>query len=312
MMHLKEMSALCHAAEGFLEPVAEGASQRLLGVLDQVLALVAAIEAGRAGVADSISDGAGGEGTVQDPVPAAGVEEATTHRVPTAVLDGLADRGARLRLLALTVGGITDRVFELVQAAEGGASEDRPDQVLATLATSLRQAAVELESNQRALHHLVRQQLDQLLRLQVQPLTPFLLGLAAHARELADDLGKRARVRVEAGDARLDRRLVATLKESFVHLVRNAVDHGIESPEQRRIAGKPEEGRVHLGAVTEGDRVRITVADDGGGVDPEKVVATAIARGLITDQEGSRLKPAEAIQLLYVPGFTTRESASPV
>jgi len=312
MMRLKEMAALCHAAEELLEPVAEGASHRLLVVLDQLMALVAALEGGTASVGDERSESAGAEGTVLDTAPRVGAEEATTHRVSTAVLDALADRSARLRLLALTAGGITDRAFELVQAAEGGANEDRPDQVLATLATSLRQVAVELDSNQRGLHHLARQQLDQLLRLQVEPLTPFLLSLASHARELADDLDRRVRVRVDAGGARLDRRLVATLKESFVHLVRNAVDHGIEPPEQRRIAGKPEEGRVGLGAATEGDRVRITVVDDGGGIDAERVVATALTRGLITEQEAVRLSPAEAIQLLYVPGFTTRESASQV
>jgi chemotaxis protein histidine kinase CheA/CheY-like chemotaxis protein len=151
-----------------------------------------------------------------------------------------------------------------------------------------------------------------LLRLQVQPLRPFLHGLDRHARDLALSLGKLVEVEVAAGAAQLDRRIVDALREAFLHLVRNAVDHGIETREERVRSGKPEAGRLHLEAVSEGDRVRLWVSDDGQGIDPESVVSTAVRHGLVSSDAVQSLDPGHILQLLFQPGFSTREEPSEV
>jgi chemotaxis protein histidine kinase CheA len=231
-------------------------------------------------------------------------------RVASATVDDLADRGARLRVLSVAAEGLADRIFRLAALAEGGVGERDPRQVLATLAISLRQVAMEFESGQRIFRRLTDRQLDALLRLQVQPLKPFLTNLAGHARELAASLGKAVKVRVRAGEAQLDRRIVNTLKEAFLHLVRNAVDHGIESPEERRSAGKNEVGSIQIEAEEEGGRVHIRVTDDGRGIDIDAVVQTAVDREIVTPEAAQIIDTAEALGFLLRPGFSTREETS--
>jgi chemotaxis protein histidine kinase CheA/ActR/RegA family two-component response regulator len=233
-------------------------------------------------------------------------------RVASDIIDDLADRGARLRVVSVTAEGMVDRIFRLAALAEGGVSERDPRQVLATLAISLRQVAMEFEGGQRTFRRLSDRQLETLLRLQVQPLKPFLRNLAGHARELAMSLEKLVEVRVKARDTQLDRRIVNSLREAFLHLVRNAVDHGIESPEERENMGKQEVGRIRLEAENEGDRVRIRVVDDGRGINIDEVVKTAVDRGIITADEAQTLESSDALQLLFRPGFSTREETSEI
>jgi len=213
-------------------------------------------------------------------------------RVASGVVDDLADRGARLRAVSVAAEGLADRIFRLAALAEGGVGERDPRQVLATLAISLRQVAMEFESGQRIFRRLSDRQLDALLRLQVQPLKPFLTNLAGHARELAASLGKKVEVRVKAGESQLDRRIVNALREAFLHLVRNSVDHGIESPDERKSSGKMEVGTIQIEAEEEGDRVRIRVIDDGRGIDIDAVVKTATDRKIVTVEEAQTIEIA--------------------
>jgi chemotaxis protein histidine kinase CheA/ActR/RegA family two-component response regulator len=141
-------------------------------------------------------------------------------------------------------------------------------------------------------------------------LKPFLQNLASHARELATTLGKKVKVRVRAGDTQLDRRIVNVLREAFLHLVRNSVDHGIENPAERGRVGKPEVGTIRIEAEEGGDRVRIRVVDDGRGIDIDAVVRTAIDRQIVTPDAAATLEPAEVLQFLFRAGFTTREETS--
>lgn len=231
-------------------------------------------------------------------------------RVASGVIDDLADRGARLRVVSVTAEGLADRIFRLAALAEGGVGERDPRQVLATLAISLRQVAMEFESGQRIFRRLSDRQLDTLLRLQVQPLKPFLTNLSGHAHELATSLGKTVKVQVRAGEAQLDRRIVNALREAFLHLVRNSVDHGIESPDERKRAGKMEAGSIQIEAEEEGDKVRIRVFDDGRGIDIDAVLKTAIDRQIVTSEAAQNIEITEALQLLFRPGFTTREETS--
>lgn len=130
------------------------------------------------------------------------------------------------------------------------------------------------------------------------------------ARDVARQLNKSVELDVVGADTELDRNLVEALADPLVHLVRNAIDHGIEMPEARRRAGKPEQGRVRMSAQQEGDHVAIEVRDDGAGIDPEKIRRSAIEKGLVAADAAARLTSDECLQLLFLPGFSTRDEVS--
>ncbi|MFD0738971.1 chemotaxis protein CheA [Lysobacter koreensis] len=130
------------------------------------------------------------------------------------------------------------------------------------------------------------------------------------ARDVARQLHKQVDLEVVGADTELDRNLVEALADPLVHLVRNAIDHGIEMPEARRRAGKPELGRVRLSAQQEGDHVAIEVRDDGAGIDPDKIRRIAVDKGLVDADAAARLSSDECLQLLFLPGFSTRDEVS--
>jgi chemotaxis protein histidine kinase CheA len=310
MMQLTDIASLCHEAEALLDPVAPGAADRMVGLLDEVAAELARVTGDQVESTETAPEPAMAPATAGDSTGARTGPSRVSLEAP--VLDELADRSALLRLASLKTGGLADRVFALARAAEQGSNEPCPEEVLATLATALGQVAGELDGNQRGLHRLARQQLEQLLQLQLQSVRPFLQGLARHARELARSLGRQVRVRVSAGDTRLDRRIVAALRESLLHLVRNAVDHGIEAPQERQGAGKTPQGWIDITARTEGHRVRIRVADDGRGIPEEAVRRRAVERGLLSPEQACLVAAEELTPLLCLPGFTTRDEPSQV
>jgi len=130
------------------------------------------------------------------------------------------------------------------------------------------------------------------------------------ARDVARQLSKSVELEVVGADTELDRNLVEALADPLVHLVRNAIDHGIEAPAQRLAAGKAETGRVRLSAQQEGDHVAIEVRDDGAGIDPEKIRRSAVGKGLLEAEAAARLSPEECLQLIFLPGFSTRDEVS--
>jgi two-component system chemotaxis sensor kinase CheA len=130
------------------------------------------------------------------------------------------------------------------------------------------------------------------------------------ARDVARQLGKSVELEVVGAETELDRNLVEALADPLVHLIRNAIDHGIESPAQRLAAGKSATGTVRLSAQQEGDHVTIEVRDDGGGIDPEKIRRIACDKALIAAEAGARMSPDECLQLNFLPGFSTRAEVS--
>ncbi|MDX1997290.1 MAG: response regulator [Thermoanaerobaculia bacterium] len=233
-------------------------------------------------------------------------------RVDAAALDAVADQATQVRILALSSRGSVDRLYELAKLAEQGLREPQPTQVLAVLATMLRRLAVDIEGGQRRLLRSSEEGLDRLLTLQLQPLRTSLVGLARYARELARSLGREVEVDLEGEETRLDRRIARELEEALLHLVRNAVDHGIEGPGERVAHGKPPIGRLLLRAEAVAGRVRLTIADDGAGVDREAVVAQAVKVGLIDAGAAETITREEAYRLLFAPGFSTRRKVSEI
>ncbi|MEL4897500.1 hybrid sensor histidine kinase/response regulator [Crocosphaera sp. Alani8] len=128
-------------------------------------------------------------------------------------------------------------------------------------------------------------------------------------REISTKLQKQAKLLVEGRDVLIDKMILEQLYDPMTHLVNNAITHGIEEPSQRRKQGKPTEGQIHLQAFLQGNQTVITVADDGGGIDAERVKRKAIEKGLITPEEAGLLSETEIYDFLFHPGFSTRDQA---
>ncbi len=131
-------------------------------------------------------------------------------------------------------------------------------------------------------------------------------------RDLALACGKRVQVVMEGKDTELDKTILEAIKDPLTHLIRNAVDHGLESPSQREAAGKSPEGRLFLRAYHEGGQVNIEISDDGGGIDLSAVRAKAVERGLIPQEQATRMSEREAYQLIFLPGFSTAQKVTNV
>ncbi|MFB6272784.1 MAG: chemotaxis protein CheA [Salinibacter sp.] len=131
-------------------------------------------------------------------------------------------------------------------------------------------------------------------------------------RDLSREFDKKINLVVEGEDTELDKSLVEEIDDPLLHLVRNAVDHGIESPEEREAKGKDPHGEIRLSAAHAGNHIVIEVEDDGAGLDPEVLREKAVDRGVLTEAEAEDLTDAEAQQLIFRPGFTTTEETSQV
>ena len=124
-------------------------------------------------------------------------------------------------------------------------------------------------------------------------------------RDLARELGKKVKLIIEGEDTELDKSIIEEIGDPLVHMIRNAIDHGIEPPEERRKLGKPEEGTIWLRAYNEGNMIVIEIKDDGRGMDPEVLKRKAIEKGIITPQEAENMSDKEAFMLIFKPGFST-------
>src|SRR5690606_25533945 len=144
------------------------------------------------------------------------------------------------------------------------------------------------------------------------PLSGIFAGLPGAARQLAREHGKEVHCTVEGGDTGVDKSILPSLNDPLIHLVRNAIDHGIESPEEREAAGKPPVGMLRITARPDGDRLEVVLEDDGRGIDPDRVRQTAVERNVISAAEAAGMSRASAIDLIFHPGFSTRKQASEI
>ena len=131
-------------------------------------------------------------------------------------------------------------------------------------------------------------------------------------RDLASQLGKQVRIEMVGKETELDKTIVEAIKDPLTHLVRNSVDHGIESPAVRVAAGKPVEGCLQLRAYHEGGQVNIEITDDGAGLNLDRIRQKGVERGLLTADQASRLSDRDAAQLIFAPGFSTAEKVTSV
>ncbi len=153
---------------------------------------------------------------------------------------------------------------------------------------------------------------DTIMQVRMMPIKTVFSRFPRLVRDLSRKSGKKIDLIIEGEETELDKSVVEVVGDPILHLIRNAVDHGQETPEERRAAGKPEVGKIWLRAFHEGNSVIIEVEDDGRGIDPEKVKKKAIEKGIITPQEAEKMDDREAIDLIFAPGFSTAEKVTDV
>ncbi|WP_129648614.1 chemotaxis protein CheA [Peristeroidobacter agariperforans] len=179
----------------------------------------------------------------------------------------------------------------------------------ATTTITARKAGLsELNESTLRLARLVEEVRDQALKLRMVQIGPTFSRFQRIVRDVAREIGKEIRLETGGAETELDKTLIESITDPLTHLVRNAIDHGIETAEVRRSRGKNVEGVVRLDAYHDSGSVVIEVADDGGGLKRERIIAKAIERGLITD--GSSLTDSEAFALIFEPGFSTAEQVT--
>jgi two-component system chemotaxis sensor kinase CheA len=168
----------------------------------------------------------------------------------------------------------------------------------------------EVNSSLEELERLTREIQESVMAIRAQPVRPLFQRMSRIVREVADATGKDVRLRTEGESTEVDKTVVELLADPLTHMIRNAVDHGLEMPDQRVARGKPPEGAVRLAAAHRSGRVIIEVSDDGAGINRPRVLQKAIANGLVAPD--AQLSDPEIDNLLFLPGFSTAQSVSSI
>jgi two-component system chemotaxis sensor kinase CheA len=187
---------------------------------------------------------------------------------------------------------------------------DRAEQRLATFQQRVTALVARLHDDSLALRLVTRAIEDEVMAVRLLPLSSIFAPLERLVRDLARDTGKEVELTLEGGEAEIDRRILDGLRDPLMHMLRNAVDHGIEPAAARQAQGKPRNGNITLTATARGSAIDIILEDDGAGMDPAALRAAAVSKGLLSEEQAAALSSAEALDLIFRPGFSTREKVS--
>ena len=214
---------------------------------------------------------------------------------------------ARNAPLALVSGSDVSSAFSGYSAENAAIIEDleRTERVL-------RETFGDMDAGLGGLAIAVGQLRDTVMKLRMVPIARLFTKYQRTVRELSHKLGKEVNVELHGGDTELDKVLVERLEDPLLHLVRNAVDHGIELPEERAAHGKSRTGVVRLSASQRGGQILVVISDDGHGLDPEKLKRKAVQKELITPAEAAEMSEESALDLIFRAGFSTAEKLSDV
>ncbi len=157
---------------------------------------------------------------------------------------------------------------------------------------------------------IVRTVQEIVLAMRMIPIGPTFQKMARLLRDVSRKAGKKVDLIISGEDTELDKTVIQQINDPLVHMVRNAVDHGIETPDRRRAAGKPEVGHVHLNACHEGGNIVIEITDDGRGLDAQALIAKGIEKGFVT--RGAELSNEQAYALIFAPGFSTADKVTDI
>jgi len=170
----------------------------------------------------------------------------------------------------------------------------------------------ELEKKLKPLSKVTTDLQDAVMEMRMVPISTVFNRFPRLVRDLAQDLEKDINLVIEGEETELDRTIIDEIGDPLVHMIRNSIDHGIETPEEREKKGKSREGLVRLSAFHEGNNVVIQIEDDGSGIDPDIIKAKAIEKGVVTASEIENMSDQEIINLVFAAGFSTNEEVSDV
>jgi two-component system chemotaxis sensor kinase CheA len=216
------------------------------------------------------------------------------------------DEGGVLRVDAAKIDRLMDLIGEMVVAQNALPYLAKQ----AELRYGVRELARDLKLQADVIHRIAMDLQDAIMQVRMAPMATVFRRFPRLVRDLARKLGKQVQLRLEGEDTAVDKTIMAALTDPLIHMVRNSLDHGIESPEERRAVGKPETGQLTLRAWQEGDRVLIEVVDDGRGIDPVRLKRKAAEKGLVDAAALDAMTDREAIQLIFLPGFSTADQIS--
>lgn len=330
-LDLPRFERLSHAAEDVLSEIRAGDAapdsatiSAVLAVMDRIAELCLAIEQGHA-LSDADDEGLiatlrAAPVSAAAPVPGKGAagapdEERGDREAPVAGEAGpAADEGECPEAAGRSAG--VARTIRLPIALIDQLMNGVSDMVLARneLARTLRASGVEPEVDNafERLSVCIADMRDTISKTRMQRVDRLFMAIPRMVRDLGRALGKTVDVTIEGGDVEMDREMVETVVDPLTHIVRNSISHGIETPDQRREAGKPEIGRLRVSASQSGSQIVIEVADDGRGVDVDAVVARVLAGGLMTAQDIARMSDQEKLALIFLPGLTTASEVTAV
>ncbi len=319
----KRLELLAHAGESLLDSLREGRIKatpevisgllQLLDVLRQILKLIELTggEGTRASDQDSTLvallrslNGLEGELTYVEergglgetlPAPALVVELSSAHALPTPS-GGLAEQTLRVDVEVLN--RMMNLVGELVLTR---------NQLL-----QIHSVAPQFSELTRRLDSVTAELRETVMQARMQPVGHLFGKFPRMIRDLSKSCGKHIRLQFSGQETGLDKSLLEAIKDPIAHAVRNAVDHGIEDPSARALAGKPPEGVIRLQARQHNGSVLIEISDDGRGISIARVLEKAVARQVITPERAASMSDREALQLLFLPGFSTSETVTHV
>lgn len=209
----------------------------------------------------------------------------------------------------------TDRLDQVLNlSGEIGLTKNRLTHLRSDILRGQASAATlkSLDESVNQLDMLVVNLQNAVMNTRMQPIGRLFKKYPRLARDLARQLGKDVELELSGEATEIDKTMIEDLNDPLVHLVRNAVDHGVESAEQRAAAGKPSKSIVKLSARQEGDHILITITDDGKGMNAEVLRKKAVEKGLITAEEASALSEDQSLNLVFMPGFSTKDEISSV
>jgi len=319
VLAFSRLETLAHVGESLLSRLRDGSmvltdarSTALLQMVDAIRGLLADIEAtGGEGDADhsellatlsALLEDCAADSTpeaVENALEAQAQARATAHR---SVVDG------SVRVDVELLDSLVRLVGELVVAR---------DQLVSCLtagegATRHAGATSSLERSSERLSLVTGQLQEQVLKVRLQPVDAVWSKMPRVVRHLARSCGRRVRLEMEGRETEVDRAVLEAIKDPLMHLVRNAVDHGIERPEDRVKAGKPAEGVLTLRAYREAGRVHLEVTEDGAGIDPGRIAAAALERGLVAPAQLQSMSCREMLDLIFLPGLSTARGVTNV
>ncbi|MEN5159590.1 hybrid sensor histidine kinase/response regulator [Achromobacter spanius] len=225
---------------------------------------------------------------------------------------------AMLRLRRLQAGaahaldGVRAVLAEQQLDARGQAALDDAHRILEQCQRELTLRASEVDDFGWRMNHLTRRLYDTALACRMRPFGDGVGGMARMVRDLGRSLGKQVRLEIEGEDTQVDRDILEKLDAPLMHLLRNAVDHGIESPAQRERAGKPAEGLITLSARHSAGMLLVELADDGSGISLDHLREEVVERKLTNAETAARLSEAELLEFLFLSGFSTRDEVTEI